>query len=97
MGRCLRAPPDSPDHRKYAPDRKVDILHLALDVTPDFKQRTIAVKATLTFKPIAKPLDELQLDAIDLAVQSVNATEKVLGYQVPWRHCWLELLSFLTT
>ena len=80
--RALRAPPDSPDHRKYAPDRKVDILHLALDVTPDFKQRTIAGKATLTFKPIAKPLDELQLDAIDLAILSVNATEKVLGYQV---------------
>jgi hypothetical protein len=61
--RALRAPLDSSDHRKYAPDRKVDILHLALDVTPDFKQRTIAGKATLTFKPIAKPLDELQLDA----------------------------------
>ena len=45
--RALRAPVDSPDYRKYAPDRKVDILHLALDVTPDFKQRTIAGKATL--------------------------------------------------
>jgi hypothetical protein len=53
FARALRAPLDSPDHRKYAPDRKVDILHLALDVTPDFKQRTIAGKATLTFKPIA--------------------------------------------
>lgn len=75
------APMDSADHRKYAPDRKVDILHLALDVTPDFKQRTLVGKATLTFKPIAKPLDQLTLDAIDLTIESVTSTEKILGYQ----------------
>src|SRR2546428_1411570 len=59
-----RAPIDSSHYRKYAPDRKVDILHLALDVTPDFKQRTIAGQATLRFKPLAQPLEELQLDGI---------------------------------
>ncbi|MBI2925472.1 MAG: HEAT repeat domain-containing protein [Verrucomicrobia bacterium] len=75
------APLDSPDYRKYAPDRKVDTLHLAVDVTPDFKQRTIAAKATLTFKPIAKPLDELRLDAVDLAIESVTATENIQAYQ----------------
>src|SRR5882724_4052568 len=76
------APLDSPEHRKYAPDREIDILHLALDVTPDFKQRTIAGKATLKFKPIAKPFQELKLDAVDLAVESLTATEKFLGHQV---------------
>ncbi len=76
------APLDSPEHRKYAPDREIDILHLTLDVTPDFKQRTIAGKATLKFKPIAKPFQELRLDAVDLAVESLTATEKILGYQV---------------
>jgi aminopeptidase N len=84
---CLKsetflAPLDSPDHRKYAPDREIDILHLTLDVTPDFNQRTIAGKATLKFKPIAKPFQELKLDAVDLAVESLTATEKILGYQV---------------
>src|ERR1051325_2646070 len=76
------APLDSPDHRKYAPDREIDILHLALDVTPDFKQRTVAGKATLKFKPIAKPFQELKLDAVDLSVESLTATEKILGSQV---------------
>src|ERR1041385_60181 len=76
------APLDSPDHRKYAPDREIDVLHLAIEVTPDFQQRTITGKATLKFKPIAKPLQELKLDAVDLAVESLTATEKVLGYQV---------------
>src|ERR1041384_189419 len=76
------APADSSDYRKYAPDRKVDILHLALDVTPDFKQRTVAGTATLRFKPIASALDELRLDGIDLQVSSITSTEKVQSYQV---------------
>lgn len=77
-----RAPADSSDYRKYAPDRKMDIANLALDVTPDFKNRTIAAKATLTFQPIAKPLEEVELDAIDLDVKSVVSSHKLLGHQV---------------
>ena len=84
---CLKsqayfAPPDSPDHFKYAPDREIQILHLALDVTPDFKQRTVEGKIILRFKPIAKPLRELKLDGIDLAVHSVASTEPIQDYQV---------------
>src|ERR1043166_3381157 len=73
---------DSPDYRKYAPDREIDIEHLTLDVIPDFKQRTVSGSATWKFKPIAKPFAELKLDAVDLSVASVSSTEKVLGYQV---------------
>jgi aminopeptidase N len=72
------AAPDSPDFRKFAPDRKADILHLALDVTPDFQTLTVAGTATLKLKPIGKPLDELRLDAIRFNVldfkSSVRAT-----------------------
>src|ERR1051325_9164088 len=64
------APIDSPDYRKYAPDKDVDVLHLALDVTPDFKQRTVAGKATIRFKPIIKPVREIKLDAVDLSVEN---------------------------
>jgi aminopeptidase N len=73
---------DSPAYRKYAPDRRVDLLHLALDVTPDFKARTVAGTATLTFKPIATPLDELRLDAVELRVASVTSSEKLATHQV---------------
>ena len=84
---CLKsarflAPIDSPDYRKYAPDRDVQPLHLALDVTPDFKQRTIAGQATLRFQPLIKPVSEVKLDAVDLNVASVTSTEKIQGYQV---------------
>jgi len=76
------ATPDSSDYRKYAPDREIDILHLTLDVTPDFQQRTVSGSATWKFKPIAKAFAELKLDAIEQTVASVTSTEKVLGYQV---------------
>jgi len=76
------APADAPARLNYAPDREVTVLHLALDVTPDFKQRTIAAKATLQFKPNIKPVQEIKLDAVDLAVESVTGTEKIQGYQV---------------
>ena len=72
---------DSADARKYAPSREIDILHLALDVTPDFKERTVAGKVTLRFKPVAKPFQELRLDGVDLTVFSVASTEKIMGWQ----------------
>ncbi len=75
-------PVDAVNYRKYAPDRRVDILHLALDVTPDFKRRTVAGTATLTFKPIATPLEELRLDAVELRVESVTSSESLLGHQI---------------
>jgi aminopeptidase N len=76
------APPESTEPRQYAPDRDVQALHLSLDVTPDFKQRTVQGKASLRFKPISKPVRELKLDAIELAISSVTATEPVQAYQV---------------
>ena len=76
------APPDSPEYRKYAPDRAIAVVNLAIDVTPDFTNRTIASKTTITFKPIAQPLPELALDAVDLRVDSVKSSEAILDYQV---------------
>lgn len=84
---CLKtsaffAPLDSPDHRKYVPDRAISVVNLAIDVTPDFTNRTIAAKTTITFKPIATALPELSLDAVDLRVASLKSSEAMLDYQV---------------
>lgn len=76
------APSEVPSGRHYAPDREVQVLHLALDATPDFKRRTVEGKATIRFKPILLPVRELRLDAIDFNVHTVTATEKIQGYQV---------------
>ena len=60
--------------RKYARDRRADILHVKLDVTPDFAKRTVSGTATLRFKPISLPLEKLELDAVDLKITSITAT-----------------------
>lgn len=51
--RTLLAPSESLNYRQYAPDRNIDILHLALDVAPDFEQRTTSAKQSKK-KPAAK-------------------------------------------
>ena len=55
---------------------------MSLDITPDFKQRTIAGQVTFTFKPIAKPLAEMDLNAADMTIVSVESSEKIQAWQV---------------
>lgn len=84
--RCFNTPGKTPDKwsgvRHYARDREVAVSHLALDITPGFKQRTISGISTITFKPIAKALDELKLDAVELNIDSVESTAAIAAYQV---------------
>ncbi len=68
--------------RKYAPDRKVDIRHIVIDVTPDFEKRTVTGVTTIEFAPIAMPLYELRLDAIDLDVSAVTSSGEIDDYSV---------------
>lgn len=76
------APGGSEGRRHYAPNREMDIQHLLLDITPNFRQRSIAGTATLQFAPIAKPLSELRLDAVDLQISGVTSTEQVRAWHV---------------
>lgn len=68
----LPAPVKLVPGRKYARDRLIDIQHLKLDVTPDFARRTVSGTSTLTFKPIARPLPKLELDAVGLRIDAVD-------------------------
>ena len=74
--------PDMPGYRKYAPDRRVDILHLQIDITPDFKRRSIQGNVLLRFQPIAAPLSELSLDAVDLDILGASSSEPGFKHQV---------------
>lgn len=67
--------------RHYAPDHDLEVLHLKLEVTPDFKGRSVAGITTLRFRPVFKPLRELRLDAIDLSVSEVTSPETVQAWQ----------------
>lgn len=72
---------DSPDYRKYAPDRTVQMRHLALDVTPDFLARTVKGTAVLTLRVETTATREIKLDAVDLTVASVTATRPLQAWQ----------------
>lgn len=77
--------PDAPsagNGRKYARNREIDLRHLRLEVTPDFTKRTLSGVATLTFSPIATPLAELSLDAVDLSITQVEATVPVKAWDL---------------
>jgi aminopeptidase N len=76
------APSEGPSRLNYAPDHGVAVQHLALDVTPNFEECTVAGQATLAFKTLLKPVPEIKLDAVDLSIESVTATEKIQDYQV---------------
>lgn len=69
-------------HRHYAPDREVDLLHLTIDVTPDFQKRAITGTTTLRFRPNVESLRVLRLDAVDLRVRSVESAEPIQGWQL---------------
>lgn len=72
---------EEPAKRHYAPDLETRIQHIALDIRPDFTNRTIEGKATLKCKVTFKPVRELRLDAVDFDVQLVTSTENVQGWQ----------------
>ncbi|MES2707107.1 MAG: M1 family aminopeptidase [Verrucomicrobiota bacterium] len=65
--------------RKYARDRLADIEHVALDVTPDFKNRTVSGTVAISFSPIGLPLSTLALDSVDLSIDKVSVTGAVLA------------------
>jgi len=72
--------------RQYAPDREIDVLHLKLDVTPNFEQKTIAGTSELRFKPIAKSLKTLRLDSVDLAIDKVESSAAIAAYNIEEEH-----------
>ncbi|MFO0915618.1 MAG: M1 family aminopeptidase [Pirellulales bacterium] len=67
---------------RYAPDRVVDVQHIRLDVTPDFARHSVSGTASLTFRPIARPLTQLTLDGINLHVEKVEADVPVKDFTV---------------
>ncbi len=85
LGQLVPFDPDA-DHigngRKYARDREIDVLHVKLEIDPDFEARTLSGTATTTFAPIAKPLQQLRLDAVELNVETVEASSPIEAWDV---------------
>lgn len=75
--------------RKYAPDRLVDVQHIKINVTPDFKHRTIAATTTLVFAAISKPVEQLTLDAEKLDVTDIKSSAALADYVLTDHHLTL--------
>jgi aminopeptidase N len=67
---------------RFAPDRVVDIQHIALALDVDPTQRTVAGTATLRTMVIAPNTKTVELDAVELTIDKVIAA----GKPVPFRH-----------
>lgn len=67
--------------RHYERDRRIDVKHLKLELEPDFELQAMSGIATLTFSPIAKALDELHLDAVDLSIEKVESSAALQAWQ----------------
>ncbi|HEU0034776.1 MAG TPA: M1 family aminopeptidase [Kofleriaceae bacterium] len=67
---------------RYAPDRVVDIQHILLELEIDPREHRVAGVATLRCSVIAPGTTLLELDAVELAIESVQ----VAGTAAPFRH-----------
>jgi len=77
---------DNTGGRNYAPDREIDIKHLKLELTPDFEKRSIAATARLEFSPIATPLTEFRLNAVNLNVIKVESSHPLKDHHNDGEH-----------
>src|SRR5690606_5228282 len=66
-------PETGEDLRNFAPDRKVDYKHMRLIMTiPDMNEPSFSATQRLIFEPIAKPLETLRLNAMQMNIERVR-------------------------
>jgi len=63
-----------------------DLLHTVLEVRFDFEKQRLNGKATLTFKPYAKPVSMLALDAKGFDILKVGKVEGVNFSELPYHY-----------
>src|SRR5262249_47243226 len=82
---------------RYAPDRVVDIQHIALELDVDPARREIAGTATLRGSVIAGGARTLELDAVELAIEKVAVGGKAAKYRHDGKRLAIELPEGLAT
>ncbi len=66
---------------RYAPDRVVDIQHIALDLAVDPAKREVGGTATLRGAAIAPGTRSITLDAVELAIENVTVGGRVATFR----------------
>jgi len=76
---------------RWAPDRVVDIQHLALRITVDPAARSVAGTVTLRTRVIAPDTRTVVLDAVELIIEAVSAHGVATAFQHDGRKLRIEL------
>jgi aminopeptidase N len=67
---------------QYGPDKVVGVEHIELYLEPDLEARTLDGVCTTTVRAYDEPVERLELNAIDLAIASVQRDGKPLAFAV---------------
>lgn len=76
---------------RYAPDRVVDIEHVALRIELDVASRALRGEARLTFRGLAAGARWIELDAVELEIEAVELGGRGLEYQHDGRRLRVQL------
>jgi aminopeptidase N len=76
---------------RWAPDRVVDIQHLALELAVDPATRSVAGTATLRVAVIASDARTIELDAVELTIERVTIGGAEAGFRHDGRKLRVEL------
>ncbi len=82
---------------RYAPDRVVDIQHIALALDVDPAKREVAGTATLSGIVIAPDTKMIELDAVELAIENVVANGKRAEFRHDGKRLRIELEDTLAS
>jgi aminopeptidase N len=82
---------------RFAPDRVVDIQHIALVLDVDPEKRTVSGTATLRAMVIAPNTKIVELDAVELSIESVTAGGKPAAFRYDGKRLRVELPTTLAT
>src|SRR5579864_5474906 len=65
---------------RYGPDKVVDVLHIDLHLIPDLEGARLDGVCTTTVRALDEPVAHLQLDAVDLEIDSVTRGGKAMPF-----------------
>ena len=68
-----------PEH--HAPDREFHAINIDLNLKFDFQKKEVFGTAVEKIVPLRVNLDTIHLDAVDMAIDKVVASDKPLGYK----------------
>lgn len=72
----------SRDYHSFAKPHEVVVEHLALDLNADFERKVLEGEVEITFKRMAEQAQILVLDTRELTIESVNAGDETLAFEL---------------